>query len=477
MQFPEGRYWWMVSNPDTFKTWCLRDITKKEVCTWSLYNDKGNRRGTVDAFRAIRKDDWILGYVCGSSHPHGVYSLLQCTHELTDKPFRGEDYGLHYRFKKIRDLDQYIPWEVFANEPGLKNARMVTMSNSGSLFGFTDKEQVALLKLLRGYRGRRYWTYASGNSGEDFDADLQDGVMGLGQNDLGDLHKYGNSVVKIAAAIRRASYNVRDGSGSARYLLDFRDNMRPGDVVFVKSGRYRFAGVGIVTGDYHFNSRRKDGQHVRKVKWIRHFDRKSPCTFSRTTLTSLSDQKKIKALLSAADLSEHDLAKYDRSLKRKHKPTMARQLTHAKAALSPQALAARLKRISRTEHLRELVQREGQRELREVLLSKRGQCEVTGLRLESLLVASHIKDWKKCTRDERLDLENVLLLARNYDAAFDRKLISFGPDGKIVKSETVSWEDLAALGIKKSARIARPRGKRAKYLEWHRAHMVKKTKA
>ena len=477
MQFPEGRYWWMVSNPDTFKSWCLRDMTKEEECTWSLYNDKGNRRGSVDAFRAIRKGDCILGYVCGSSHPHGVYSLLQCTHELTDKPFRGEDYGLHYRFKKIRDLEQFIPWEVFANEPSLKNARMVKMSNSGSLFGFTDKEQVALLKLLRMYRRRRYWTYASGSSGESFDADLQDGVIGLGQNDLGDLHKYGNSVAKIAVAIRRANYNIRDGSGSARYLLDFRDNMRPGDVVFVKSGRYRFVGVGIVTGGYHFYSRRKDGKHVREVKWIRHFDRESPCTFSRTTLTSLSDQTKIKALLSVADLSERDLAKYDESLERERKSTKAQQIPHAQTSASPQALAARLKRISRTEHLREIVQRAGQRELREVLLHKRGQCEVTGLSLESLLVASHIKDWKTCTRDERLDPENVLLLARNYDAAFDRKLISFGSDGKIVKSETVSWEDLAALGIKKSAKIAPPSGKRAKYLAWHRRRMVKKTTA
>ena len=123
------------------------------------------------------------------------------------------------------------------------------------------------------------------------------------------------------------------------------------------------------------------------------------------------------------------------------------------------------------------MQREGQRELREYLLHKRGRCAVTGLRVASLLVASHIKDWKECTRDEKLDQANVLLLARNYDAAFDRKLISFGSDGKIVKSETVSWEDLAALGIKKSAKIAPPSGKRAKYLAWHRRRMVKKTTA
>ena len=130
-----------------------------------------------------------------------------------------------------------------------------------------------------------------------------------------------------------------------------------------------------------------------------------------------------------------------------------------------------------SESARKTMQRVGQNELRSYLLGTRAECAVTGLRVQALLVASHIKDWSKCKKDERGDPENVLLLARTYDAAFDRKLISFGTDGKIVKSETISWEDLAALGIKKSARIARPSGKRAKYLAWHRARMVKATKA
>jgi hypothetical protein len=294
-QFPEGRYWWMVSNPDSYKDWCLLDMSVGEEGGWNQRSGNGRDgrlRGTVDAFRAIRKGDWILGYMGGTTYQRGVYSLLKCTHALT------KDDVPYYGFKKIRELDQCIPWEVFANEPGLKNARMVKMNNAGSLFGFTDKEQVVLLRLLR-----------------------------------------------------------------------------------------RF-------------------------------------------------EKKARA----------DRAELSKSMKC-------------------------------SEAARETMQRVGQNELRNYLLGTRAECAVTGLRVQSLLVASHIKDWSKCKKDERGDPENVLLLARNYDAAFDRKLISFGPDGKIVKSETVSWEDLAVLGIKKSARIARPRGKRAKYLEWHRAHLVKKAKA
>ena len=85
-QFPEGRYWWMVSNPDTFKKWCLLDMPVGEEGGWNQRSDNGRGgrlRGTVDAFREIRKGDWILGYMGGTTYPRGVYSLLKCTHGLT----------------------------------------------------------------------------------------------------------------------------------------------------------------------------------------------------------------------------------------------------------------------------------------------------------------------------------------------------------------------------------------------------------
>ena len=480
MKFPNGRYWWMSTNPDTYKGWSLFEMGEgkaNEGC-WLQKNDKGHYRGMPEAFRAIRKGDYMLGYVGGHSHPRGVYSLLRCTRALSEKPFKGEDWGAHICVMKVRDLDQYIPWEIFANAPALKNARMVKLHNSGCLFGFTKKEQAALLKLVRGFRGRRYWTYTPGSSahGEwDFQTDIRDGVMGLGQDDLGDLRRYGNSIKRLAHDMRR-SYKVEgDGSGNARYMIMFRDEMQPGDVVFVKYGRSQFAGVGIVTGDYRFASRRKESKQIRTVNWIRQFDRKKkvPFEFSRTTLTSLSDPKKIKALLSLAKVTEDDLARCDKTRPvrvagtRKTNKRAARTV----AETSPKELAARLAAITRTVKLRETVQRAGQQELRDYLLSKRGKCAVTGLKFQPLLVVSHIKDWMKCTRDERLDPYNVLLLSANYDAVFDRKLISFDASGRIVKSDEITWQQLAALGVKRNAKIPRPSKSQAKYLSWHRARL------
>ena len=482
MQFPNGRYWWMTTNPDTYEDWSLFEMAKGKsgegACT--LKNRNGHYRGTPEAFRAIRKGDYILGYVGGHSHPRGVYSLLRCTRALSERPFNGEDYGAHICFEKVCDLEQYIPWDVFANSPALKDARMVKLNNSGCLFGFTDKEQVALLKLLRRPCVRRFWTYTPGSSARgdwDFDADLRDGVMGLRQNALGDLRQYGKSIKRLARDMRR-SYKVEgDGSGNARYMIMFRDEMQRGDIVFVKHGKSHLAGVGIVAGDYRFAARRKESKQVRAVNWIRHFDamKKVPFEFPITTLTSFSDSEKIKSLLSLAKVTENDFVRHGRP-----RPTGVagtrktnKHAAHATAEASPKELAARLAAITRTVKLRETVQRAGQQELRAYMLSKRGKCAVTGLKVQPLLVVSHIKDWTECTRDERLDPHNVLLLSANYDAVFDQKWISFDASGRIVKSDTITWQQLAALGIKRNAKVPRPNQFQAKYLSWHRARLCR----
>ena len=477
--FPNGRYWWLVNNPDSFG-WDLR-TEKKEIC-WDSHNDSGSARNILKAFQEIRKGDWLLGYIAGGKKcPLGVYALLQCTSGLTDKTTEGQKIRPHIRMKKVRDLDQYIPWELFRDAPALKNAKMVRANNLGCLFPFTDKEQVALLKLLRGFRGRQYWTYTPGSTARgdwNFKPDIQDGVMGLRQYELGDLRKYKMDIKRIARDMRKAYKVDGDGSGNARYLIMFRDEMNPGDVIFVKRGKYGFAGVGIVSGEYHFD-RRRDGGQVRAVKWVAQFDKKSPFAFCRTTLARMSDPKKIKKLLSLAGLSQGEIATLERSsakrvaIKSTGRRMSASPILRAQHPVSQQNLAARLGRITRTERLRETYQRAGQRELREYMLGKLKCCAVTGLSVQPLLVASHIKDWKKCKREERLDEKNVLLLASNYDAAFDRKLISFDSSGRIVKSDVVSWKDLAKLGVKKSAKIPRPCGSRAEYLSWHRARLVK----
>lgn len=78
--------------------------------------------------------------------------------------------------------------------------------------------------------------------------------------------------------------------------------------------------------------------------------------------------------------------------------------------------------------------RNGQGQYRKQLIERfMGRCILTGIDLEPLLFASHIKAWRDCSSDdERLDPKNGLLLFSPADALFDRYLISFEPDSLLL---------------------------------------------
>ena len=127
-----------------------------------------------------------------------------------------------------------------------------------------------------------------------------------------------------------------------------------------------------------------------------------------------------------------------------------------------------------TEIIAQSTQRRGQDKIRKVLLETRRRCEVSNLEIPELLRASHIKPWRESSNAERLDLENVLLLAVNYDAAFDAGLITFDAEtGGIIISPTVTMEQLRLLGIDCHATLSTLSDKRAEYLKWHYAHIFK----
>ena len=56
------------------------------------------------------------------------------------------------------------------------------------------------------------------------------------------------------------------------------------------------------------------------------------------------------------------------------------------------------------------------------------------------MVASHIVPWSESTEEERLDVNNGILLSPLYDALFDKHLISFADNGSIIISNKISHE-------------------------------------
>ena len=75
------------------------------------------------------------------------------------------------------------------------------------------------------------------------------------------------------------------------------------------------------------------------------------------------------------------------------------------------------------------------------------KCAVTNFNKLDILIASHIVPWSKATDHERLDVNNGLLLSPTYDALFDKHLISFENNGKIILSNKIEFSAYQKIGI------------------------------
>ena len=82
--------------------------------------------------------------------------------------------------------------------------------------------------------------------------------------------------------------------------------------------------------------------------------------------------------------------------------------------------------------LKEVQVRQNQHIFRKMILSiYQGQCCLTGLPVQEVLRASHISAWASDTKN-RMNPENGLCLSATYDVAFDRHLISFDEDYRLI---------------------------------------------
>lgn len=100
------------------------------------------------------------------------------------------------------------------------------------------------------------------------------------------------------------------------------------------------------------------------------------------------------------------------------------------------------------------------------------KCAVTNYSKHDILIASHIVPWKDSNNDERLDVDNGILLSPNYDALFDRHLISFENSGKIILSEALVNSDYQKLGVSGDEFIKNLSSNNHAYLGRHRQVMI-----
>jgi 5-methylcytosine-specific restriction enzyme A len=95
------------------------------------------------------------------------------------------------------------------------------------------------------------------------------------------------------------------------------------------------------------------------------------------------------------------------------------------------------------------------------------KCAVTGFDKLNVLIASHIVPWSDSNDNERLDVNNGILLSPTYDALFDRHLISFENSGRIILSDKVEVQAFEKIGVTGKERIQDLRDGNLEYLNRH----------
>ena len=108
-----------------------------------------------------------------------------------------------------------------------------------------------------------------------------------------------------------------------------------------------------------------------------------------------------------------------------------------------------------------------QNKYRKELLKLLSFCPITGVKDKRLLIASHIKPWCLSTSEEKIDVNNGLILSPVYDKLFDNGLITFTKEKELIVSSSLSKETVKALNIRSGIYERLPVFGREKYLQYH----------
>lgn len=154
----------------------------------------------------------------------------------------------------------------------------------------------------------RYWLYAPGRNAVMWEEFYEQGIMGIGWNELGDLNVY-TSKNEIRDKLCEINNDDTTHMNSVCAVWQFAHEMKKGDVIFIKRGKSEILGRGIVESDYEYDNE-KDYPNIRRVKWTHKIEQQIDKVFPVKTLTDITDYtdftESIKALFEDDDPSDID---------------------------------------------------------------------------------------------------------------------------------------------------------------------------
>lgn len=134
----------------------------------------------------------------------------------------------------------------------------------------------------------RYWLYAPGEGSCMWDEFYTSGIMAIGWGEIGDLSTF-DSKGAMKIKMREVIDESLSYKNAAHATWQFANEMKIGDIVFVKKGMHQIIGRGVVMSDYEYDNTRDDEyKNIRQVDWTHNGEWPHPGQAVMKTLTDIT---------------------------------------------------------------------------------------------------------------------------------------------------------------------------------------------
>ncbi|MBF1122584.1 MAG: AAA family ATPase [Solobacterium sp.] len=133
-----------------------------------------------------------------------------------------------------------------------------------------------------------YWIYSPGENSSMWAEFYKAGIMAIGWGEIGDLKAF-ESKDAMKAKMKEVIDPTLSYKNAAHTTWQFANELKVGDIVFVKKGMYQLVGRGVVTSDYEYDDECTDEYaNYRKVNWTHNGEWPHPGQAVMKTLTDIT---------------------------------------------------------------------------------------------------------------------------------------------------------------------------------------------
>lgn len=145
-----------------------------------------------------------------------------------------------------------------------------------------------------------YWVIGAEEGAARWNEFYDKGLVSIGWSRLGNLRNY-PSEAEILKALKDNYRDEGNPTNNAKSCFYFAQKIKIGDGIFIKQGRTKLLGFGLVESEYLFDETRQSHKHTRKARWIRNgeFNLPKGTVLPVKTVTPVTNPKLLQTLKAA----------------------------------------------------------------------------------------------------------------------------------------------------------------------------------